>query len=113
MLAQNPEKAAFAYARRHQQRTYFPFNPLITLMSEGRAYHSSGAIDDLDLAGFGLDTDQFHQWIPNELEVVILPASRRKYGRDFALQLLPEYSQRLVISDLPGWDVWVADTAVP
>ena len=81
-------------------------------MSEGRAYHFSGALDDLNLAGFGLDTEQFRRWIPSELEVVLVPATRRKYG-NYALQFLPEYSRRRVIPDLPGWDAWVAVARPP
>ena len=112
VLAQNPEKAAFTYARTHQERAFFPFNPLITLMSEGRAYHFSGALYDLNLAGFGLDTEQFRRWIPSELEVVLVPATRREYG-NYALQFLPEYGRRRVIPDLPGWDAWVAVARPP
>ena len=107
-LAENPETAAFAYAMTHKEEVYFPFNPLITLMSEGRVYHFSYALADLDLAGFGLDAEQFRRWIPRELDIVLVPETRRQYG-DYALRFLPGYGRRPSVPELPGWDIWAEE----
>ena len=101
-IAGNPERAAYAFARAHQERIYYPFHPLVTLMSEGRAYHFSDAIYARELGGFTVTPRQFADGLPADLEIV---ATHRSY-EDYSLRFLADFEVAAPIAELPGWRVF-------
>lgn len=91
---------ALRYARKHPGQVYFPWNPLLTLMSEQRAYHFAYGVFDRSLARMPLTPEHFRNGLPKDLQEVIYPVAADRtqlapYLRDFTIEVrLPE---------LPGW----------
>jgi hypothetical protein len=98
---ENPERVGFEYAKRHPGEVYFPFHPLISIMSEGRAYHFSDGVTSRELANMHASERHLRAFVPDRLEIVafIEPTDdSRKY--------LPEYWRHITVHGLKGWNVF-------
>ncbi len=98
---------AFAYARAHPGDAYFPWNPLATLMAEGRLYHSGHGAVGRRQAGLLVSDAQWRAHVPKQARYVMLPAGSRP---DFH-EVMPEYSKRVELAEMPRWDVWARTAA--
>lgn len=101
LFTENPESAAFDYARRHPGRVYFPFNPLIPILASGEAHHFSDAIYARELAGLRVTEEHFRRWIPERVEMI---ATRREY-EDYSLRFLTGHRIESTLAELPGWKI--------
>lgn len=102
-LARNPQQVAYDYARKHPGEVFFPWNPLSTLMAEGKLYHSAYGLFDREKAGIKLSDEQFRANIPANLKLVAF--SSRLVLRN-TLKYLPEFTQQVTVDELPGWIVF-------
>ena len=99
-FADNPENTGFAYATRHPGTVYFPFAPLITLMSEGKAYHFSDGVYQQLLAGVTVTREQLEAGLPPHLTTVAF-----RGAQDFSARYLPQFSEPASDPELPGWTI--------
>lgn len=113
-----PNATGFAYARAHPGTVYYPWNPLLTLMAEGRLYHFSYGLLDRELAGteFRVTPEHFRQDTPGDLRYVAYPTMTPIPGKpepDYVAAFLPEFTERVELPGLPGWTVFQRPTAPP
>ena len=103
----NFQEAAFEYSKRHPGTAYFPWNPLSTLMAEGKLYHFEYGMFDRELAGSMVSDRHFREGIPENLRYVCFPPFY-KFGRPFewTLKFLPEFRRPVAIPELPGWNCY-------
>jgi hypothetical protein len=81
---------AWNYARENPGKAYFPWDPLATLMAEGRMYHFEYGVLDRIYAGHPPETTRMRHDLPAGAEVVIYP--RADYPRTMLREYLPEFS---------------------
>ena len=97
----NSQDQAYNYAKRHPGEVYFPWNPLSSLMAEGKAYHFEYGIFDRELGGFKPTPAHMLSGLPEKLRMVAYPPNRAmEYTRH---KFLPEYGRRVEVPELPGW----------
>ena len=94
---------AMAYVRQHPGELYFPWNPLIPLMAEGRAYHLGYGVYDRGLAGAPLSEQMFHAYLPEKLDGV---AYRLGSHRLLLKDRFPAWRRVELPPELPGWLVF-------
>jgi hypothetical protein len=66
-------EAAFEFAQRHPGQTYFPGDPLATLLADGRSYHLEYGIADRMFAGITPTSAQIQEGLPKDLSLIIYP----------------------------------------
>jgi hypothetical protein len=98
---ENPERVGFKYAKQHPGEVYFPFHPLISIKSEGRAFHFSDGVSSRELANMVVSEDHIRAFLPDRLRIIafIEPS-------DDSQRYLPEYSKRIAVEGLNGWNVF-------
>ncbi len=99
-LAANQQVVAYHYALAHPGEAYFPWNPLSTLLAEGRIDHFEYGLFDRDLANLGVTQEHFRAHISPKTRVIAFPQDR---DAEWTLKLLPEFRRRVEIPELPGW----------
>lgn len=91
---------AVSYAREHPGRVYFPWNPLLTLMAEQRAYHFAYGVYDRELAGMPVTLEHFRAGLPADVtEVLYSTQDERQLLRDY----LTDFTVEVQLPELPGW----------
>lgn len=105
-LGDNPQEVAYNYSKKHPGEAYFPWNPLSTFMAEGKLYHWSYKIYELEEANFKVSDERFRQYIPANAKFV---AFSSRLVLENTLQYLPEFSKRVTVDELPGWIVYARD----
>jgi hypothetical protein len=98
---ENPEQVGFQFAKQHPGEVYFPFNPLITLKSEGRAYHFSDGVWIRELAGIAPSDTSIRAFLPNRTSMIAFTGPS-----DQIQKYLPEFSNRITVTGLQGWQVF-------
>lgn len=101
-LPSNPQQIAYEYAKKHPGEAYFPWNPLSSLMAEGKLYHFEYGLFDRELAGFPVSDDHFRAYIPPNVRIIAF--SQRNDG--YVMRFLPEFSRRIKVDELPGFSVY-------
>jgi hypothetical protein len=96
---QNDAQAAYEVSLRHPGEVYFPWQPLASLLAEGRVYHFDYALIDRILGGFPPTPAHLRADVPPHLRWI---AAR---GRVYTFNLFPEFSEQVVLPELPGWTV--------
>ncbi len=81
---------AFDFIKTHPGECYFPWDPLVHLMAEGRLYHFCYGVFDRELAGYPLSREHILQGLPPQLKVVVFGVGT---DRHYALKYLPEFSK--------------------
>jgi hypothetical protein len=113
-LPTNPETTAYRFAREHPGQVYFPFHPLVTLMSEGRLYQFLHGVEHRELAGWNVSDEQFRAHLPPNLRYVLVSSLKAQGSRsEDTLRRLPEFRQEIPVPELPGWTVLVKETDSP
>lgn len=87
---------AWSYARAHPGSAYFPWDPLATLLAEGRMYHFEYGVLDRIYAGRAPTTDRLRADLPTNPEAVIYP--RANYSREM-LKHLPGFTREQTTAD--------------
>jgi len=97
-------EVAFKYALRHPKQVYFPWNPSVSLLTEGKLYHLDPALADREITGYPLTDMQVLSGLPQNFQYVAIPPgmplSSKSLARAFA-QYRP-----VEISELAGWTVY-------
>jgi len=109
-LSDNPQQQAFEFARTHPGQAYFPWNPLSTLLAEGKLYHFDYAVRDRMLAGYRVSDRHFRAQLPPNLRFVLFQNKRQD---EYALRHLPEFRRRVTLSEMPDWIVYTRGKAEP
>jgi hypothetical protein len=109
-LSDNPQQQAFEFARTHRGEAYFPWNPLSTLLAEGKLYHFDYAVRDRMLAGHQVSDRHFRSQLPPNLRFVLFQKKRQD---EYVLRHLPEFRRRVTLSEMPGWIVYTRGKAEP
>jgi hypothetical protein len=100
----NATQVAFDYERRYPGRTCFPFNPLATLLAEGRLTHFDDALWDRELAGFPVNALQFSAGFPAGCTLVAFPALEEPHSR--MIRALIDDQPVAGEPGLKGWNVY-------
>lgn len=103
-LRVSPPEMALRYELRHPGHAYFPWNPLASLQSAGKAYHVDYSVYDREIAGYPLTPQQFEAGLPPGFEVVAVPPGEQP--RSSALRRMLERYRPTADIELPGWTVY-------
>jgi hypothetical protein len=103
-LSENPQQQAYAFALRHPEEVYFPWNPLSTLMADGKAYHVGYSVFDRRMAGFKPSEQHIRSYLPAHLKYIAQTAPHAEDS--FIMDYLPEFNRRVELAELPGWIVY-------
>jgi hypothetical protein len=99
-LPNNPQQAAYEFARAHPRQAFFPWNPLSTLMADGKLYHHDYAVWDWDLAHYPPSRARLAADMPPAMRwIIIQPTEREK----FFYRVFPEFSRPVKLPELPRW----------
>jgi hypothetical protein len=99
-LPMNPQEVAYQFAKAHPRQTFFPWNPLSTLMADGKLYHHDYAALDWDYARQPPSRARLEPDMPSALRwVVIQPPERDKFFN----RAFPEFSRPVKLPGLPRW----------
>ena len=100
----NAPEAALQYELRHPGRAYFPYDPMVSLLSNGRVYHVDYSVYDREIAGYPLTSHQIEAGLPTGFKVIAIPPGERLQSS--ALRDLLERYEQVADSELPGWTVY-------
>ena len=107
VLSRNDNEAAYRYGKRHLNNVYYPANPLVCLITEGRLYHTLSGIREREWAGIYLDDECFKAHIPSKLEQVAFPPISEPEEITTYMQVyLSEFTKRVEVPELKGWIVY-------
>ncbi len=106
----NQQEQAFVWARRNPGTVYLPWNPLVTLLAEGRLDHSEIGAWNRDLAGVPIGDAQLRRFVPRGARLLaVRPRHDATTWLPDPTARLPEFHQRVTEPGLPGWDVYARD----
>lgn len=118
----NPVEQAYNYSKENPGNIYFPDIPLVSIMVEGKTYHSSlGLMDRMFYSSvfynsssnliernlvekYKVTNKHFKECIPSSFQFVAFPDENPK--NSMVLSYLPSFSRRVQLSELPGWIVF-------
>ncbi|MCP4664358.1 MAG: hypothetical protein GY856_53925 [bacterium] len=101
-LRDNPQQEAYEFARKHPEEAFFPWNPLSTLLADGKLYHFDYTMNFRKVAGFSPSDAHVREHVPRRIRYVIY---HRSYYQKSALQFLPEFTHEQSLDELPDWIV--------
>jgi hypothetical protein len=99
-LDTNPERKAWGFAKANPGAVYFPFNPLVNLMAEGRADHSTSGMLFQTLPGERVGPEHLQSHLPPDMRFIVFPGAK-----DYSEVYFPEYTRREEFSEIPGWSL--------
>ncbi|MBD1905398.1 hypothetical protein NDI37_14525 [Funiculus sociatus GB2-A5] len=108
-LLNNPQEVAYNYSKKHPGEGYFPWNPLSTLMAEGKLYHFAFGLLDRERAGFKVNEEHFRRYIPAQIKLIAFPKTAQ--DKD-TLKYVPEFSQQIIVDELHGWNVYTRERSL-
>lgn len=94
----NPQQQAFDYAKKHPGELYCPWNPLTTLLADGKLYHFEWGIVDRTVGSHPATDQQYLRHLPAKLDRVIYIHSPQSTK---ALELLIDFRKRVRDPELP------------
>jgi hypothetical protein len=100
----NAPEAALRYELRRPGRAYFPCNPMVSLLSNGKVYHVDYSVYDREIAGYPLTAHQFEAGLPSGFKFVAIPPGEQPQSS--ALRHMLESYERVADKELPGWTVY-------
>ncbi|MGE0703189.1 MAG: hypothetical protein AB7F99_03300 [Vicinamibacterales bacterium] len=102
-LMRQPPLPSVAYEAAAQKpgTTYFPYNVVVTLVTDGRAYHLDPGLQFREIEGRDVDEEYVRAFVPAVMNRVA--ASRQVMPH--ALKYLPRYRRQVDDAALPGWTV--------
>ena len=93
----NSQDRAYQYSKRHPGMAYFPWNPLSTLMGEGKFYHFAYGMFDRDLANYPISRDHFRRNFPANARYVCFHSVYHQHVNALkarAMMYLPEFKRQ-------------------
>jgi hypothetical protein len=105
-LTTNVFRQAEALSRSRPGETYFPANPLSTLVAEGKAYHFDYGVYDRCLAGRRPPPDYLRAHLPSKMKMI----AWFHFPPRVIDELLPEFSAKTAVTDpaMPQWTMYAA-----
>lgn len=101
---ENRREQAYRCAKAYPGQFLFPWEPLSTLLADGRAYHFDYGIHAQELAKQTVDRKtQLDPFVPPQLRAIVYIPNQKRY----LLAHYPEYSRRVVLPELPGFEVFI------
>lgn len=100
-LYSNPTQIAYSYMRLHPGTAYFPYNPLATLLAEGKVYHMDEQLYDREVAGYPVNEVQVRSGVPFNYEVLAVPP-----GEELQSSYLLKVSAGFTKVSEPGFGGW-------
>jgi hypothetical protein len=97
---ENHQKQAYELALRRPGEVYFPWQPLASLLAEGKLYHFEYGVFDRNLGGYNATPEHLRAHLPPKVRWI---ATSHKAKWTFLL--LPEFSQEVDAPELPGFVV--------
>jgi hypothetical protein len=97
---ENPERRAWEFVTAQPRTIYFPFHPLMGLMAEGTAYHTTSGLISQDLTGDEVEVAHLEAYLPRGMGFVAFRGQA-----DYSQKYFPEYDRRVRVPALPGWTV--------
>jgi hypothetical protein len=109
-----PVIGAFDFASHHRDEVYFPYDPLSTLLTDGKLYHFDYGLFDRRLAGFEVSEDVFRAHLPSHMRYVMYPrwVAAADTPRE-SVRRLPEFSSIVRLRGFEDWDVYMRPADVP
>ena len=105
-LSTNPQQVAYEFAKAHPRQGFFPWNPLSTLMADGKLYHHDYAVLDWDYAHRPPSRARLEPDMPAAMQwIIIQPTEREK----FFYRAFPEFSQAVKLPGLPRWPAFARE----
>lgn len=98
---------AWTYARAHPHRAYFPWDPLATLLAEGKMYHFEYGVYDRTLAGRAPTAAHLAAGLPERPELIIYPKA------DYPRTMLGAFPQHSFLQATDDWLLFRANPASP
>ncbi|MDJ0582987.1 hypothetical protein [Crocosphaera sp.] len=98
----NSTETAFLYAKKYPYETFFPWQTLGTIMADRKIYHFVHGINDRNDANLPMNQETFKAYLPPKFQRVAFPNKINKN----VMTYLPEFNQKVEISELPGWTVY-------
>lgn len=95
-------ETVFHYLKQNPGRAWFPWHPLAAMLAERKLYHYIYGIVDMRLAGNEISIQHLRAHIPKDPEMIAFAPDELQFG----IELLPEFSERGVDPELPGWTVY-------
>jgi hypothetical protein len=105
-VSSNPEQEAYQFALTHPGEAYFPWNPISTLMADGKLYHFEFGVIDREMAGYKPTSAEIRKNTPPTIRYVIYPKNPQSQEM---LRYFPDFSRRVEIPELPDWLVYVRE----
>jgi len=103
-LKTNASQTAHTYNLRHPGVAYFPYNPMTSLLTDGKLYDLDLALYDREIAGYPLTPQQLQSGLPRSFILVALPPGEGIQSK--ALQGLFADFVRITDPELPGWTIY-------
>jgi hypothetical protein len=94
-------QVAYNYERQHPGRAYFPFNPLASLLAEGKLTHFDPALLDREIAGYRISAEQLAAGLPASCELVAFPPRHQP-----SAAILRELVKDKPLVEEPGLEGW-------
>ncbi len=104
-LRDNVAEQAYKITIEHPEQVYFPWQPLSTLLAEGKLYHFEYGVLDRQLAGFQPSNEHFRFFLPSRLRYVMYPEQPPLLQT--VLSYFPGFSYQPSIEGFKGWKVFV------
>jgi hypothetical protein len=109
----SPQQRAYEVARAHPGELYLPWNPLATLLAEGRLDNSEIGAWNRDLAGEPIATEVWRRWLPPDVRLLAhRPPTGAFTWMPGPTQRLPEFREPATLPGLEGWIVLRRDGAL-
>jgi len=108
-LYQNNSQLAYEYAKSHPHDAFFPWDPLVGLLADGRYYHFEHGVYDRFLAQKQLTEEEYLKGVPDSFNYIIFP-ERRPIDPTPSLFYLKEYSKEMGSAKYPGWHIYMRPT---
>ena len=99
----NQNEAAYRYDVRHPGEVYFPWNPLTSLLAEGKLYHFDYGVFDRNLGGARVSAGQVGEFLPSRRPVIASFIAHHDY---LLLEYFPDYRARPTVRELPDWKIF-------
>jgi hypothetical protein len=96
----NPTQEAFDLTRAYPKQVFFPWNPLVGMLTDGKYYHFDSAVNDRLLAKWPISMEDFKKHIPEQFQIVAYPPGHWQDSKA-ALAYLPEFRE-----PTPGPTYW-------
>ena len=96
----NQNEISYRYDRAHPGEVYFPWNPLSSLLAEGRLYHFDYGVFDRNLGGARVAPDHLERHLPAPHPVVASYIAHHDYILN---TYYPGHVQLPANIELPGW----------